>query len=125
MMEIKYLQNAEIQPTFPGSLTHYIDSVLIGAELPGKGRAIIEMIVDTIGMAHYKYLYDHTNGDISNLSLNRLINRMPPWIPGRQDGRAVNYMLILLLDFDDYKLIGVNHKNLSEEMKYMLNSNKP
>jgi hypothetical protein len=112
-------------PKFPGNLTHYMDSVLMGEWLPDEGRVIVEVIIDTMGTAHYGYLYDHTNGDVSNLRLKRIINQMPDWIPAFQDQRHVNFKLILLFDFSDGKLIQVSDRNINKEIWYMVNSNKP
>jgi hypothetical protein len=50
---------------------------------------------------------------------------MPIWNPAIQSGQTVNFLLIILLDFSDGKLVEVEDKSMSEELKYMLNSNKP
>lgn len=122
----KLFTKTETPPKFSGSLLNYFDSVFVEAELPNNGRVIIEVIIDSIGASHYKRLIDHTNGDeVSNLKLKPVIDKMPAWSPAYQNGHAVNFILILLLDFTDEKLIEVADRSISEEMRYMLNSNKP
>lgn len=110
-------------PEFPGNLSNYFDSVLIRARLPNKGRVIVEVIIDSLGGPHYKNLYDHTNGDVSNLKLNQIIDKMPLWNPANMNGHPVNFILIVLLDFLDGKIVEVANKNIADEMKYMLNTN--
>jgi hypothetical protein len=113
-------------PTFPGIISNYIDSVLRGKEFPNKGRVIIEVIIDSTGASHYNYSYDHTDqrdGSVPNLKLKQLIDNMPVWTPAHQNGYIVNFILILLLDFSDGKLIQIRDKSMDEEIKYMLNSN--
>lgn len=119
----KLFVKVEILPKFSGNLSNYIDSMLKNTELPNKGRVIIEVIIDSSGKSNYRKLYDHTDGDVSNLNLKELINRMPDWTPAFQNGHPVDFIFIILLDFSSGKLIQVREKNISEEMKYMLNSN--
>ena len=110
-------------PEFRGDLANYFDSVFIKAKLPNKGRVIVEVIIDSLGGPHYKNLYDHTNGDVSNLKLDQIIDKMPFWNPANMNGHTVNFILIVLLDFLDGKIVQVANKNIDDEMKYMLNTN--
>ncbi len=119
----KLFVKVESPPKFSGNLSNYIDSMLKNTELANKGRVIIEVIIDSSGKSYYRKLYDHTDGDVSNLNLKELINGMPNWTPAFQHGHPVDFIFIILLDFSDGKLIQVREKNIGEEMKYMLNSN--
>jgi hypothetical protein len=49
---------------------------------------------------------------------------MPVWTPAYPKGNIINFILIILLDFSNGKLIQIRNKSMSEEMKFMLNSNQ-
>lgn len=121
----KFFTKTETPPTFSDNLSNYIDSVLSGSALPNKGRVIIEIIIDSVGIPHYKNLYDNTSGDVSNLDLQQVVDNMPPWTPAFQNGHPVNFILIFLLDFSHRKLVQISVKSMDDKWRYMLNSNKP
>ncbi|MGH2563652.1 MAG: hypothetical protein ACRDE5_04005 [Ginsengibacter sp.] len=77
---------------------------------------------DKLGKPYYSYSYDHTNGDITNFNLERVINKMESWTSAYQNGYSVKSIILILLDIKGGKLIKARQKSISDEWKYMINT---
>lgn len=63
-----------------------------------QGRAIVQFIVDKTGLVRDAKIMRHVNPELDAEAL-RIVNAMPRWIPGKENGKAVSVKYTLPISF--------------------------
>lgn len=101
------LNSAEVMPEFPGGTQALMSFLQRNIKYPPEanekgleGKVIVRFIIDVNGeVANANIIKDGVGGGCGNEAL-RVINMLPKWIPGKQDGKPVKVYFFLPVTFN-------------------------
>ena len=93
IQENRVFDNVEQMPSFAGNINQWIASNLkyppVAAENGVEGRVIVQFVVGKDGSIHSAQVVRGVDSALDKEAL-RLVNSMPKWVPGKQNGQSVN-----------------------------------
>jgi protein TonB len=97
--------SAEVNATFPGGLKSYYHFLADNLHVP-SGRiakfpnriVIIRIIIDTMGTVVFAGVQNNVDENFGKEAL-KMVKAMPPWLPAKQNGRAVSMSMSLPILF--------------------------
>ncbi len=100
--ENKVYDVVEQQPAFAGNINQWLASNLkyppVAAENGIEGRVIVQFVVGKDGSIHSAQVVRGVDPSLDKEAL-RVVNSMPKWIPGKQNGQSVNCKFTLPVVF--------------------------
>ena len=100
--ENKVYDVVEQQPTFNGNINSWLASNLkyppVAAENGIEGRVIVQFVVGKDGSIHSAQVVRGVDSALDKEAL-RVVNSMPKWVPGKQNGQSVNCKFTLPVVF--------------------------
>ncbi|MCF0208557.1 MAG: TonB family protein [Bacteroidaceae bacterium] len=100
--ENKVYDVVEQQPTFNGNINQWLASNLkyppVAAENGIEGRVIVQFVVGKDGSIHSAQVVRGVDASLDKEAL-RVVNSMPKWVPGKQNGQSVNCKFTLPVVF--------------------------
>lgn len=100
--ENKVYDVVEQQPTFNGNINQWLASNLkyppVAAENGIEGRVIVQFVVGKDGSIHSAQVVRGVDSALDKEAL-RVVNSMPKWVPGKQNGQSVNCKFTLPVVF--------------------------
>ncbi|MCQ2244081.1 MAG: energy transducer TonB, partial [Bacteroidaceae bacterium] len=100
--ENKVYDVVEQQPAFNGNINQWLASNLkyppVAAENGIEGRVIVQFVVGKDGSIHSAQVVRGVDSSLDKEAL-RVVNSMPKWVPGKQNGQAVNCKFTLPVVF--------------------------
>lgn len=100
--ENKVYDVVEQQPTFNGNINSWLASNLkyppVAAENGIEGRVIVQFVVGKDGSIHSAQVVRGVDASLDKEAL-RVVNSMPKWVPGKQNGQSVNCKFTLPVVF--------------------------
>ena len=100
--ENKVYDVVEQQPTFNGNINSWLASNLkyppVAAENGIEGRVIVQFVVGKDGSIHSAQVVRGVDSSLDKEAL-RVVNSMPKWVPGKQNGQSVNCKFTLPVVF--------------------------
>jgi len=95
----------EVMPTYPGgetALLRFLSNNIrypVSAQRNGvQGKVVVKFVVDSVGNVVKAKILKSVMRDLDEEAL-RVVNNMPKWKPGMQDGKAVNVRYSLPVSF--------------------------
>ena len=107
-MDEKVFTKCQNPPTFENDiqdLQKYLTRKLIAQISETTGQIKIRFYIDKTGKTCCDWIENISNFDIKKEQLNSIIDTMPNWNPGIQNGRAVDCVLLISLTFNENKLL--------------------
>ena len=102
----------QIPPTFGNdslALQNYFCEKLQAAIKRAKGLVTVSVLIDTTGMPLCEWIENNTNVHLHGVALAEIVDDMPNWHCGLQNGYKVNCAGLLELAFDN-KVLTVNFR---------------
>lgn len=100
--ENKVYDVVEQQPQFNGNINSWLASNLkyppVAAENGIEGRVIVQFVVGKDGSIHSAQVVRGVDSALDKEAL-RVVNSMPKWVPGKQNGQSVNCKFTLPVVF--------------------------
>ena len=100
--ENKVYDVVEQQPAFNGNINQWLASNLkyppVAAENGIEGRVIVQFVVGKDGSIHSAQVVRGVDSSLDKEAL-RVVNSMPKWVPGKQNGQSVNCKFTLPVVF--------------------------
>ena len=101
----KVYETVEQMPEFPGGMEALINFLQENVKYPEnavknniEGRVFVQFIVDKTGQVCDAKVVRSVNEELDAEAI-RVVNSMPNFIPGRQDGKAVSVFFTLPINF--------------------------
>ena len=107
----KVFTKCAIPPTFGNNtqdLQVYLSQKLSSKINERNGQIIIRFNIDKTGKTCSEWIENESNFNLKNENPGLIINAMPNWNPGIQNGHKVDCVLIIKLTFIDKKLVVEN-----------------
>lgn len=93
-------------PEFPGGQVALVKYLSKNIKYPAnskknkiKGKVVVSFIIDKIGKVTQAKIVKSLNEECDKEAL-RVISEMPDWIPGEKDGKKVDVLFSLPINFD-------------------------
>lgn len=93
-------------PEFPGGQVALVKYLSKNIKYPPaskknktKGRVVVSFIIDKIGKVTQAKIVKSLNEECDKEAL-RVINEMPDWLPGEKDGKKVDVLFSLPINFE-------------------------
>lgn len=97
---------AEVMPEFPGGVSGLMDFLSLNVKYPAaakaakkQGRAVVRFVVDTDGKVCDARVEKSAGDAELDTEALRVVNAMPKWTPGKQDGKPVRVRYVVPLVF--------------------------
>ena len=107
----KVFTKCQIPPTFGNNIQDlevYLSQKLASKINERTGQIMIRFNIDKTGKTCSEWIENESNFNLKDENLGLIINAMPNWNPGIQNGRKVDCVLIIKLTFIDKKLVVEN-----------------
>lgn len=93
----------EQMPAYKGDLQHFLHDNLrypdSAREQGAEGRVVLDFIISPQGNLKDIKIVRSSGNKYLDAEALRVVQAMPPWNPGRQNGKAVNVLYTLPLSF--------------------------